>query len=119
MTEKFDLNSWLKTYRDAFAPAQRAQAEGFKAFERFVRHQYAVAGDYLEFSLHAAKAALAAQSGEDFTAAQRELGTEFTTKLQKRTEELVTIATEAQNSLTGVLTDAADTVTTAARKKAA
>ena len=31
MTEKFDLNTWLKTYRDAFAPAQRAQAEGFKA----------------------------------------------------------------------------------------
>ncbi len=54
MTEKFDVNSWLKTYRDAFAPAQRAQAEALKAFERFARHQYAVAGDCLEFSLNAA-----------------------------------------------------------------
>ena len=72
MTEKFDLNTWLKTYRDAFAPAQRAQAEGFKAFERFARHQYAVAGDYLEFSLHAAKVALAAKTGDDFAAAQVE-----------------------------------------------
>ena len=74
MTDKFDVNSWLKTYRDAFAPVQRAQAEGFKAFERFARHQYAVAGDVLEFSLHATKVALAVKSGEEFTAAQRELG---------------------------------------------
>ncbi len=119
MTEKFDLNSWLKTYRDAFAPAQRAQAEGFKAFERFARHQYAVAGDYLELSLHATKVALAVKTGDDFAAAQRELGSEFSTKLQKHAAELATIATETQNSLTGVFAEAADSVAAPARKKAA
>jgi len=119
MTEKFDVNSWLKTYRDAFAPAHRAQVEAFKAFERFARHQYAVAGDCLEFSLHAAKAALAAKPGDDFAAAQRELGSELSTKLQKRAEELATIATETQSSLSGVFAEAADSVVAPARKKAA
>ncbi len=119
MTDKFDVNNWLKTYRDAFAPAQRAQAEGFKAFERFARHQYAVAGDILEFSLPATKVALAVKSGEEFTAAQRELGADFGAKLQKRAEELATIATETQNSLTDAFAAAADSVTTVAKKKAA
>ena len=119
MTEKFDVNSWLKTYRDAFAPAQRAQAEALKAFERFARHQYAVAGDCLEFSLNAAKAAFAAKPGDDFAAAQRELGSEISTRLQKRAEELATIAAEAQSSLSGAFADAAESVVAPARKKAA
>lgn len=119
MTEKFDVNSWLKTYRDAFAPAQRAQAEGLKAFERVVRHQYAVAGDYLEFSLHVARAAFAAKTGDDLAVAQRELGSEFSSKLRQRAEEFATIATETQNSLNGVIAEAADSVVAPARKKAA
>jgi hypothetical protein len=118
MTEKFDVNTWFKSYRDAFAPAQRAQAEGLKAFERVLRHQYAVAGDYLEFSLHAAKAAFAAKTGDDFAVAQRELGSDFSTKLRQRAEEFATIATETQNSLNGVFAEAADSVV-ASRKKAA
>ncbi len=119
MNDKFDVNSWLKIYRDAFAPAQRAQAEGIKAFERLARHQYAVAGDYLEFSLHATKVAFAAKPGDDITAVQRELGAELGNKLQKRAEELAAIATEVQTSLTSALTEAAETVTATTKKKVA
>jgi hypothetical protein len=55
----FDPKSIFETYRNAFAPTLKAQQEGVKAIDRVGRYQYAVAGDYLEWSLAQAKAALA------------------------------------------------------------
>ena len=62
----FDPKTIFETYRSALAPALKVQQESVKALDRVGRYQYAVAGDYLEWSLAQAKAALGAQTPADF-----------------------------------------------------
>ena len=64
------------------------------------RYQYAVAGDYLEWSLAQANAATAAQTPAEFVSKQVELATALSEKLRARAQEFVTLATEAQSSFT-------------------
>src|ERR1017187_7920909 len=94
----FDPKGIFETYRNAFAPALKAQQEGVKALARVGRYQYAVAGDYLEWSLAQAKAALSAQTPADFVSKQVELTTALSEKLRTRAQEFVTLATDAQAS---------------------
>jgi hypothetical protein len=127
----FDPKTIFETYRNAFAPVLKAQQEGVKALDRVGRYQYAVAGDYLEFSLAQAKAALAAQTPADFVSKQVELTTGLSEKLRARAQEFVTLATDAQTSITAVVNEAtakvvevakgveAAKVVEAAKKKAA
>jgi hypothetical protein len=96
----FDPKTILETYRSAFAPVLKAQQEGVKVLDRVGRYQYAVAGDYLEWSLAQAKLALAAQTPADFFSKQVELTTALSEKLRARAEEFATLATEAQASFT-------------------
>lgn len=101
MDEKtFDPKTILETYRNAFAPVLKAQQEGVKVFDRVGRYQYAIAGDYLEWSLAQAKLALAAQTPADFFSKQVELTTALSEKLRARAQEFATLATEAQASFT-------------------
>jgi len=119
MTDRtFDASTWFETYRSAFAPALRAQQEGLKAFERFARYQYAVAGDCLEFSLSAAKATMGAKSGEDLVAAQSALNSNLSKQLQERAEEFVAIATESQNTMTHIFAEAGAKAAAATKKAA-
>ena len=67
----FDPKSIFESYRNAFAPALKAQQEGVKALDRVGRYQYAVAGDYLEWSLAQAKALLDAQSPTELVSKQQ------------------------------------------------
>jgi phasin family protein len=113
----FDPKSIFETYRNAFAPALKAQQEGVKALDRVGRYQYAVAGDYLEWSLAQAKAALAAQTPADFVSKQVELTTALSEKLRARAQEFVTLATDAQTSFTNVVTDITDKVAAETKKK--
>ena len=62
---------------------------------------------------------LAAKPGDDFVGAQRELGAELSSKLQKRAGEFAAIASDAQSSLASALTKAVDSVAPHATKKAA
>jgi phasin family protein len=94
----FDPKTIFETYRNAFAPALKAQQEGVKTLDRVGRYQYAVAGDYLEWSLGQAKAAIGAQTPADFVSKQIELTTALSEKLRARAEEFVTLATDAQTS---------------------
>ena len=114
----FDPKSIFETYRNAFAPALKAQQEGVKALDRVGRYQYAVAGDYLEWSLAQAKAALVAQTPADFVSKQVELTTALSEKLRARAQEFVTLATDAQTSFTNVVTDITDKVVAETKKKA-
>jgi hypothetical protein len=91
----FDPKSVLDTYRNAFAPVIKAQQEGVKAIDRAGRYQYALAGDYLEWSLAQAKAAVSVQSPAEFVSKQVELATAFGEKLRARVQEFVTLTTEA------------------------
>ena len=115
----FDPKTIFETYRNAFAPVLKAQQEGVKALDRVGRYQYAVAGDYLEFSLAQAKAALAAQTPADFVSKQVELTTGLSEKLRARAQEFVTLATEAQTSFTTAVNDVTAKIGEVTKKKAA
>src|SRR5580693_4625479 len=91
----FDPKTIFETYKNAFAPALKVQQEGLKALDRVGRYQYALAGDYLEWSLAQAKAAVSVQSPAEFVSKQVELATAFGEKLRARVQEFVTLTTEA------------------------
>jgi phasin family protein len=114
----FDPKAIFETYRNAFAPALKAQQEGITAIDRVGRYQYAVAGDYLEWSLAQAKAALGAQSPAEFVSKQVELTTALSEKLRARVQEFVTLATETQNSFTNAVNEASAKVAEVSKKKA-
>src|SRR6266446_4628059 len=114
----FDPKTILETYKAAFAPVLKAQQEGVKVIDRVGRYQYAVAGDYLEWSLAQAKLALAAQTPADFVSKQVELTTALSEKLRARAQEFVTLATETQNSFTNVVNEATAKVAEVSKKKA-
>src|ERR1022692_3805672 len=113
----FDPKTILDSYRSALAPVVKAQEESIKAFDRVGHYQYAVAGDYLEWCLAQAKAALAAQTPAEFVAKQVELTTALSEKLRARAQEFVTLATDAPTSFTNVVTDITDKVVAETKKK--
>ena len=76
------------------------------------------AGDYLEWSLAQAKAALAAQTPAEFVSKQVELATALSEKLRARVQEFVTLATDAQNSFTQVVSEATAKVAEVTKKAA-
>jgi Phasin protein len=115
----FDPTSIFEAYRNAFAPALKAQQEGIKAIDRVGRYQYAVAGDYMEWSLAQAKAALGAQSPAEFVSKQVELTTALSEKLRARVQEFITLTTDAQTSFTAVANQATVKVAEVANKKGA
>jgi phasin family protein len=114
----FDPKAIIDTYKNAFAPVLKAQQEGITAIDRVGRYQYAVAGDYLEWSLAQAKAALGAQTPAEFVSKQVELTTALSEKLRARAQEFVTLATETQSSFTNAVNEATAKVAEASKKKA-
>ena len=115
----FDPKTIFEAYRKALAPALKVQQEGMKALERMGRYQYAVAGDYLELTLAQTKAAAGAQTPAEFVSKQVELSTGLGEKLRARAQEFVTLATEAQTSITAVVNEATANVAEAIKQKAA
>ena len=119
MTDRnFDPSAMFETYRNAFAPVFHAQHEGLKALERMARYQYAVAGDYMEWSLAQAQAFLAAKSPVEFAAKQAELSSKIGEQLRGRVQELTTITRESQSTLNQLFTEASAKVAEQAKKAA-
>jgi phasin family protein len=114
----FDPKNILETYKNAFAPALKVQQEGVKALDRVGRYQYAVAGDYLEWSLAQAKAAIGAQSPVDFVARQVELTTALSEKLRARAEEFVRLATDSQTGMNDAVHEGVNKVVVETKRKA-
>lgn len=107
MTDRtFDPNALFETYRNSLAPFVRAQQEGLKAVDRFAHFQYALAGDYLEWSLSQAKAVLAARNPAELVAKQTELGTKLGEQLRGRVQEFSSLANEAQSTMTQLFDEA-------------
>lgn len=119
MTEtSFDPKSFFDAYRSALAPTMKAQQEGLKALDRAGRYQYAVAGDYLDWTLAQAKVALAAQTPAELVSKQVELATALSEKLRTRVQEFVSLATDAQTGFNQVLSDATAKVVEVTKKAA-
>jgi len=102
----FDPKAIFETYRSAFAPALKAQQESVKTMERLGRYQYAVAGDYLEWSLAHANATVGVKTPAELVTKQVELATALGEKLRVRAQEFVSLATDAQTSFTQVVSEA-------------
>ena len=114
----FDPKTILETYRNAFAPALKVQQEGVKVIDRVGRYQYAVAGDYLEWSLAQAKLALSAQLPADFVTKQVELTTALSEKLRARAQEFATLASESQAGIASAVKEATTQFAAATTKAA-
>jgi phasin family protein len=114
----FDPKTIFDSYRNAIAPALKVQQEGVKALDRVGRYQYAIAGDYLEWSLAQAKAAVAAQNPAEFVSKQVELNTAFGERLRARAQEFVKLASDAQAGLTEVVNESAAKVAAETKRKA-
>lgn len=95
-----DFSTMFDAYRDAFAPVTRAQQEGFKVFERFARHQFAVASDCLDWALAQAGAAVNTKSPAELVTKQNELIAGLGEKLRSRAEEFNKLASETQGAVT-------------------
>ena len=107
MTDRtFDPTALIESYRDALAPVIHAQQEALKAFERVARYQYAVAGDYLDWTLTQAHAVLAAKSPAELASKQAELGSKISEQLRGRVQELTAIASESQSALSQIFNEA-------------
>jgi hypothetical protein len=114
----FDPNTLIESFRNALAPLMRAQTESIKALDRFAHHQYAVAGDYLEYGLAQAKAAVAAKTPAELIAANSELSNKLTEQLRARAQEFSTIAAEAQAVLNQFFSEASAKVAEVTKKAA-
>lgn len=114
----FDPKTILESYRNALAPVLKAQQDGIKTLDRVSHYQYAVAGDYLEWGLAQAKAALAALSPAEFVSKQVELTTALSDKLRAHAQEFVTIATDVQANVRQAVEEAATKVVDLTQKKA-
>ena len=114
----FDPKTILEAYRKTFAPTAKAQQEGVQLIDRVGRYLYAVAGDYLEWTLAQAKAVTAAQTPTDFVSKQTEVANALAEKLRARAQEFVTLATEAQSSFSQLVSEATAKVAEATKKAA-
>jgi hypothetical protein len=96
---KFDIDSIVSSYREAFAPVVRAQTEGLKTLERLARYQLAVAGDYLDWGVAQAKVGTSAKTAADVVGQQTDLNSKLGDKLRARAQEFSQIATETQGAV--------------------
>jgi hypothetical protein len=94
----FDPNSWFDAYREPFAPMIRAQQEGLKTFERFVRLNYDLAGDYLGAGLKQAEAVVSARNPADLVSRQAKLGSVWSEQLCARMQEFASMTADAQSA---------------------
>ncbi len=114
----FDFTALVETYRQAFAPVVTAQQNYLKTLERVARHQFAVAGDYLDWSLSYAKASVEPKSVADLVGKQTALNTSFSDKLRARAEEFTRIASESQGTVSQWFDDAGAKVAESVKKAA-
>ena len=114
----FDPNSIFAAYRNALAPVTKAQQESLKTFDRLGRYQYAIAGDYLNWTLAQTRAAVGAHTPSEFVSKQIELATALSERVRARAQEFVALATEAQTSFTQGVNEATAKVAEVIKKAA-
>ena len=113
-----DPQAFLTSCRESMASMLQVQQENLKVLERLARYQYAIAGDYMEWFLTQAKTAVAAASPTEFLAKQTELGSALSEALRNRGQELSTIASETQSTITQLVGAAAAKASTSFKEAA-
>jgi hypothetical protein len=113
-----DASTLFDTYKTAFGPALRAHQEGLKTLEALARHQFAMAGDCLDWSMAHARATTAAASPTELLARQAELNNRFGEQMRTRAGDLMKLAGEMHVAFRKAADDAAAGVTDVAARSA-
>ena len=113
----YDPKTIFETYKNAFAPVLKVQQEGLKALDRVGRYQHAVAGDYLEWSLAQAKAAVGAQTPAEFISRQVELSTALSERLRARAQEFVKLTADSQTDVSDAVTESVNRAAAETKRK--
>jgi phasin family protein len=116
--QKFDIDSALNTFRETFGPVFKVQQKGVQALERLARYQFAVAGDYLDWTLAHAQVGVTSSSLTEGVAQHTELNSRLSAKLRARAQELSQIATETQGEVSHWFNQTSAEVVRKARKAA-
>jgi len=95
-----EINAFLDSSRKFAEPLTRLTALQARAFERFARYGYEVAGDALEFSLAALHATTQTQDVQALAKKQSELATGYFEKQSQRSQDFLKIAGDAQTEAT-------------------
>ena len=99
------LNDWVELSKKASEPLLRFNEIAVKAYEQVARQQLEIARDYLDLGVKQASVMNTAQTPDALVAEQGKLATEFGEKLATRAQDLVKIAADAQQALSGWATE--------------
>jgi phasin family protein len=112
-----DFNMFIDLQKSAFAPFARFGEASVKTLERIARHNYAVAGDVLEYGIAQLNAIAHAKDPAALAAQQSGLAADFVHKQTTRSTDLFKLASEAQTEF-GSLVEAVVDEAPAKRKAA-
>jgi phasin family protein len=101
-----DFNSFIEFQKTAFAPIARFNEAGVRTFEKIMRHQFAIAGDVLDFGIAQLNAIANAKDPAAFASTQSGLAADFVHKQTSRSTDFIKLATEVQSEF-GRLVEAA------------
>jgi phasin family protein len=113
-----DFNTFIDLQKSALAPLTRFSEASLRTFERVVRHQYAVAGDVLEYSIAQLNAITSAKDPAGLVSHQSGLAADFVAKQTGRSNEFFKLATEVQAEFGKLVESVADEAPAAAAKAA-
>ncbi len=103
-----DFNTLVDLQKSAFAPLARFSETSLRTFERVIRHNYAVAGDVLEYSIAHLNALTNAKDPAGLVSQQSGLAADFVAKQTSRSTDFFKLATEAQAEFGKLVESAAD-----------
>ena len=99
------FQKYIDTQREAFEPFRTFGDVAAQTFERLIRQNYAVLGDYLEFAVEQTRLPTQVADLNDYVGKQMANTRSFGEKLAKRTQEYAEIARTAQDAATHAATD--------------
>ena len=102
-TEQFQ--KYVDTQREAFEPFRAFGDVAAQTFERLLRQNYAVLGDYIEFAVEQTRLPTQAADLNDYVGKQLANTRSFGEKLAKRTQEYAEIARAAQDAASSAVGD--------------
>ncbi len=110
-----DFNTFVDLQKSALAPFSRFGEASLRTFERVIRHNYAVAGDLLEYSIAQLNAISAAKDPAALVTQQSGLAADFVAKQTSRSNDFFKLATEAQAEFGKLVESVADEAPAAAK----
>jgi phasin family protein len=114
-TTTADMNTFVENSRKFAAPFTRATEVSTKNFEKLARHQYDVAGDFLNLAIAQMQAATQSRDVTELLKKQAELANQYVEKQTQRSQDFLKLATEAQADVTRLIDAAAGDFTRATR----